>query len=130
LIKLFGPSQILKHDETIQVIRTGSTIYRDGKPQKYDDIQFKLIGNVQPMNARDLLMVPEHDRFREQYWIYLNNRQFPVNMGLNIESITSLMLNDRILRLNVNYQVQSLEDWGSYVKARIMRIDIGPNRTP
>lgn len=130
MIKLFGTSQILKHDEVLQVYRVGSTIYRDGKPQKYGEVAFKLLGNVQPMNSRDLLMVPEHDRYREQYWLYVNNRQFPVDAGLEVQAITSLLLNDRVSRLGANYQVQSIEDWGSYVRCRIMRVDVGPERTP
>jgi hypothetical protein len=131
MIKLFGASQILKHDETICVYRTGSTWYVDGKPMKDDFIRFEIIGNVQPLNGRQLQMVPEHDRFKEQYWIYANNGQSVKNVGLDIEVERPLLrINDRVLRLNSNFQVQEVENWGTYLRARIMKIDIGVNATP
>lgn len=125
--KLQGPSTIITGDETLAVIREGSVIptnvvYVDGKPLKRDAINFDITCNVQPFNGRDLLLVPEGDRFKEQYWIFMNQEQKP------------LLVNDRVIRIQagqaVNFQVQTAEDWGSYTRARIMRIDVGPDATP
>lgn len=115
MIKLQGRSQILQKDEKLAVIREGCVKYIDGKPVKSDISNFTIVGNVQPMNGRDLLLVPEGDRFKEQYWLYTTN---------------PIQINDRILRCGVNFQTQSVEAWGTYAKARIMRVDVGPNATP
>ena len=78
------------------------------------------------MNGRDLLIVPEADRYKEQYWVFMNQQQKP------------LFTNDRVIRIMasqngksgpVGFQVQSSENWGSYTRARIMRIDVGPGAT-
>ena len=131
MIKLFGKSQILSKDEELSFFRNGAVTYIDGKPVKHEPITFKVIGNVQPMNARDLLMVPEHDRFKEQYFLWMENKQFAVKSGLDWEANPAIVrTNDILTRLGANYQVQSVENWGSYTKARIMRLDIGPNATP
>jgi hypothetical protein len=39
-------------------------------------------------------------------------------------------LNGRVLRGEVHYQVQEVEYWGSYQRVRLMRVDIGPYKTP
>jgi hypothetical protein len=130
VIKLFGPSQILRKDETLDVYREGPTTYADGKPVKHAQIRFQVVANVQPVNGRDLLLVPEHDRFKEQLWLYLDNKQFVVDEGLEVQGPSRLKVNDRVARLSENYQVQSVENWGTYSRARAMRIDVGPERTP
>ncbi len=63
------------------------------------------------MSGKDLLLVPEGDRTREQYWLYTECK---------------VQLADRVERCGVNFQVQSVQNWGSYNQARIMRIDVGP----
>lgn len=121
MIKLQSlPSRIIRYDETLTVYREGSVVYKDGKPDKWLVEPFTIACNVQPLSGRDLLMVPEGDRFKEQYWVWM---QTPLPEK-------AVKINDRVLREDVNFQVQSAENWGSYVRARIMRIDVGPNRTP
>lgn len=130
MIKLQGPSQIITKDESFNVTREGEVIILDGKPIKRNLIKFSVRGNIQPMNGRDLLLVPEGDRFKEQYWLFYNNSSIVVDMGLEIEANpTSIIVNDRMTRLEVNFQVQTVENWGSYSRARIMRIDVGPYAT-
>jgi hypothetical protein len=114
MIGLQGPSQIINYDETIPVVRYGETIYLEGKPIQRKLKDFFITCNVQPVDGRDLLLVPEGDRFKEQYWLYTNNLQVP------------LRDNDRIVRNGINFQTQNVENWGSYQKCRIMRIDVGP----
>lgn len=131
MIKLQGPSTIITKDEVFSVTREGEVIIVDGKPIKRFLVSFTVRGNIQPLNGRDLLLVPEGDRFKEQYWIFYNNQSIVVDEGLDIEADpTSIIVNDRMTRLSVNFQVQSVENWGSYSRARIMRIDVGPWSTP
>lgn len=115
MIKLQGRSQIMNHDEELCVFRDQKIRYVDGKPVRSPPIEFKIICNVQPMTGRDLLLVPEGDRFKEQYFIYS-------------EDITkALEINDRVVFRCNNYQVQETMTWGSYTRSRIMKIDVGPN---
>lgn len=121
--KLFRPSRIITGDEKLAVFRVGTRIpqdkmYEDGKPYPIHEDEFQIVCNVQPMNARDLLLVEEGDRYKEQYWVFTNKLQRP------------LADNDRVVRNCANYQVQSVEDWGSYIRARIMRYDVGASATP
>lgn len=128
--KLQGPSTIITGDETLAVFREGTSIgekvvYVGGKPVKRDTMEFQMTCNVQPLSGRDLLLVEELDRTKEQYWVFSNNQQIP------------LQVNDRVVRKDlqtnnsrISYQVQSVENWGSYQKSRIMRIDTGPYASP
>ena len=126
MIKLQGPSTIITKDESFTVTREGQVIILDGKPIKRGLMTFSVSGNIQPMNGRELLLVPEGDRFKEQYWLFYNNSSIVVNQGLEIETNpTSIIVNDRVTRLGVNFQVQNVENWGTYAKARIMRDDVG-----
>lgn len=129
MIRLFGNSQILRSDEWLDVFRERPAEYSEGKPVKQDPVEFRVRANVQPVNGRDLLIVPEHDRFKEQLWLYMDNKQFDVNQGLDVEGPSRVQINDRVVRLGVNYQTQTVENWGSYTRARVMRIDVGPEKT-
>jgi hypothetical protein len=127
--KLQGPSQIINRDEALEVWREGTNIpenvvYVDGKPIKRRGLAFICTCNVQPIQGRDLQLVPELDRVKENYWVFSNNRE------------KFLQVNDRIVRRDlqtnqteVSYQVQAVENWGSFQQSRIMRIDTGPNET-
>ena len=137
MIKLFDYSQILNKDETLPVARKQAAHYVDGKPVYAPNLEFFIITNVQPVSGRDLLLVPEHDRFTEQYWLYFKNDQWFVNQGLEYHGPSYLMINDIITRKDqanpntvANYQVQTIENWGSYCRARMMRVDVGPQKTP
>ena len=127
MIPLQGPSQIITNDETLAVCRDGSVTYVDGKPVKGNIIQFKITCNVQPLNGRELMLVPELDRYKEQYWVWMNQQDTP------------LEINDTVLRPGldqynkptlVSFQVQEIQNWGSYTQAKIMRRDVGPNAKP
>ena len=120
--KLSGPSNIITGDETLDVVREGTSLggnvnYVDGKLVKTNPLKFCIICNVQPLTGKDLLLVPEGDRYTDQLWVWMNQQQTP------------LLTNDMVLRQGRTYQVQSAENWGSYTKARIMKVDVGPNVT-
>ena len=133
MIKLQGKSQIMSKDETLNVFREGTRIpqnvaYFEGKPIKRSGFSFTCMGNVQPLDGRQLMLVPEGDRSKEQYYIFVQNESYVVDSGLQVQDKpTRLLDNDRICRLGVNFQLQDTEDWGSYTKARMVRIDVGPN---
>ena len=122
-------------DECFSVKRNSTVVgdgvnYLDGKIVKPAPLCFEVRGNIQPMNGKDLLLVPEGDRHKEQYWLYLPSNIITVENGLEVKDVTAMLLNDMVSRDCVNYQVQTVEDWGSYCRARLMRIDVGPDATP
>jgi hypothetical protein len=131
-IKLFGQSQILKKDETLLVVREGTNIpgnvvYVDGKPIKRNGVRFPIVANVQPFGAKDLLLVPEGDRYRQIFWIYFENKCVKSEEGIEIDAADLVKDNDQVVRNGKYYQAQGVESWGSYSRARIMSVDVGPN---
>lgn len=119
MYQMRGTSRLLTQDERLPVVREGlrageDVVYVDGKPLKRAPQTFAIACHVQPLGGRDLLRVPEGDRFKEQFnvWSYATEH---------------LTVNDRILRLGRVYNVESAEFWGRYVKARIMEVDVGPD---
>jgi hypothetical protein len=78
MIELEGPIDIIEGDETLEVNRDGKVYIVDGKPVKPTSTTFKITCSVQPMGSRDLLMVPEGDRYKEQYFVWSNNLDTPV----------------------------------------------------
>ncbi len=118
MIKLQGTPSIITQDEVLDVIRLTAIAYESGLPVSYDQKNFKIRCNVQPVDGKDLLLVPEGDRQKEQYYVWSLN-PCPEN-GI-------LQINDQVVRKGISFQTQSVENWGSYVKARIMCNDVGPN---
>lgn len=114
MIKLFDRSYIMTCDETLKGVRVKSAEYKDGLIHHLEKQTFDVICNVQPLNDKDLLLVPEGDRHKEQYYIFSEQMALP------------LQINDTIIRNGINYQVQGVQDWGSYSRSRIMRDDVGP----
>lgn len=127
MIKLQAPSQIITHDEELKVFRNAKTIYVDGKPLPPPQEGFCITCNIQPLNGRQLLLVPEADRYKEQYWVYMNNLAQPLEIN---DRVTRCGLDYNNCPIDVNFQVQEVQHWGSYTKARIMRIDTGRSATP
>lgn len=125
--KLQGPSRIINYDECLWVFRNGLVDYVDGKPVFPQPIEFKMTCNVQPMTGRDLMLVPEGDRYKEQYWVWMNQRDKPLEIN---DRVQRRGLDDNNKETRVNFQVQEIQNWGSYTRARIMRIDVGPNKNP
>lgn len=113
MIGLQAPSQILNGDERLQVERDARPgVYSEGKLiQDGAPTQFTIRATIQPLNDRDLLLVPEGDRFKEQYWLYTSD---------------DLRDNDRVIRQGANFAVQGTAEWGSYRRAKITRMDVGP----
>ena len=112
MIKLQGPMRAIQNDERLKVERKSGTQWIDGKLSPGQTSAFSIRANVQPLDGRQLLLVPEGDRTKEQYWLY---------------TATEVRLGDQVVRCGVNFQIQQVENWGSFFMARIMRIDVGPN---
>lgn len=119
MYSLQGTPRIIRNDELLSVVREGAIVYVDGVPVKNEECKFQVRANVQPLGGKELLLVPEGDRFKEQYLVWAMNTNPPHAI---------VKVNDRILRLGDWFQVQQVENWGSYVKARMMSIDVGPHR--
>lgn len=120
MFQMSGPSQIMLADEQVVVRREDTslgdeTIIVGGKRVKRGYVEFALYCNVQPVAGEDLLMLPEGDRFDSAMWAYVADSQRP------------LQTNDLICRPGDGwYQVQMCEGWGSYTRAQMTAIDVGP----
>lgn len=113
-----GPSLIMNTDETLAVIRESSQVgagvnYVDGKPVQDETlyVRFNLVCNVQPLSGRDLLLLPEGQRFVDQFYVWSNQRDMALDTG------------DLVLRDGKTYQCQSTEDWGSYTRGLCTLVD-------
>ena len=121
MIGLSEESDIMVGDEVLtcraynKVLGDGVHIV-DGKRIYLQYEEFQFLANCQTTTGDDLLLVPEGDRFNEQLILYVTQRQerFPD-------------VNDLVYRDDW-YKVQALEDWASYAKLRIQRVDVGPDR--
>lgn len=114
----------MRFDEVLQRLTFSGITYVDGKPQITLLSSEPFRANVQPLKGRELLLVPEHQRFIEQYWCYTQEKMFEKT-------------GDTIRRgqpgdtpIFVHFQVQEVEHWGSYQRIRIMRVDVGQYQTP
>lgn len=125
MIALQGPSYIMFHDENLQVIRESQIDYLEGKPIEISSQTFQVDANVQPLNARDLLLVPEGNRYKEQYYVFAQWIE-----GCMPKNAFKIETNDTIVRKGIYFQVQGTEYWGSFIRAHIMRDDTGPHANP
>lgn len=109
-------SRIMTKDESLTAVREVKQLV-DGKFVVLASSTFQFRANVQPVEGRDLLLVPEGDRFKENLWLFSQDPN-------------ALLLNDRVVRDGVNYQVQSVQEWGAHRECRVTRVDVGPRSTP
>lgn len=107
---------MIDHDETLMVSRDGAVTWVSGKPVTSVASTFSIKGNVQPVNGFELMMVPEADRFKEQYWVWTET----IDIHLN---------KDKVTRNGVIYEIQQIKPWGSYMQFRMVRVDVGPDTT-
>jgi hypothetical protein len=99
--------------EPITVMRTSQGEYVAGRYVPGDSQTFEAFGNIQPLNGKELLQLPEGDRDRQAVKIY---------------TAFALENNDTVTRADgINYEVQAVEDWTAFhqphYKARLMRIE-------
>lgn len=84
----------------------GTSFARDVK-------EFDLRGVIIPFTGRELLLVPESDRYKYPVWIFTEG---------DIRDNDIVTFNDQA------YAVQNVEPWFWFKRARAMRIDVGPER--
>lgn len=109
-------SQMIADGELLPVFRVQKTQIVNGKYTPIGEPEkFECRALVYPLNGRDLMLVPEGNRYKEQYWMITYKK---------------LRDSDRVVRDGDNFEVQSVENWNGFYRARIMRIDVGPDRTP
>lgn len=113
--KLAGKSQIMEHDELLWVNREGIVTYVDGRPSERQKKRLQIRCTVQPLKGLELLIVPEADRFKEMYYVWGED-------GL-------ILINDKFEFRGGFFQVQQIENWGSYTRGRMVRIDVGADAT-
>lgn len=112
MISLKGYSQIMRGDEVIEVIRHDSYTFENGRLIESGPHEFEVKANVQTVSGQELLLVPEGDRYKEQFFLFIQKPS------------PFLKMNDEVKRHKKNYQVQDLEEWGSFQKVRIMNVDV------
>ncbi len=95
------------------VKREGRVTWEDGVSLAGDIQEFEIRGMSVPLTGRDLLLVPEADRFKVQIWIFTEE---------------DLQNNDIVVFQGANYAVQNVEPWYWYKRARAMRVDVGTER--
>lgn len=123
--KLQGQSRIMRNDEVLTKLAFEVT-FVDGKSQNKLISEEPFNANVQPMSGRDLLLVPEHQRFLEQYWCFV-----PLKKSVDQPPTPIFNKTGEVVHRNgIHYQVQSIDYWGSYQRLRIMRVDVGDYATP
>lgn len=119
--KMQGPSWIQANDERLIVMRRMGTLgdgvrYEGGKLVR-DTGTIRLFHcqcNIQPLTGKDLLILPEGERYDDQLWLWSNQQD------------EAIAINDTVLREGRTYQVQSCEEWGSYNRARLVLDDTLP----
>lgn len=120
---LQGRSRIMGNDEELARLVFPPINYVDGKAVPREPERRRFRANVQPLNGRDLLLVPEHQRFLEQYWLYVPGEVF--ERGNRAEGTGEL-----VERAGLRFQVQSVEAWGGYQRVKVMRVDVGYHANP
>lgn len=116
-----GPVRLLDEDETITIERQGTLVgtdvtYVDGLAvMAHPPEVFTMQGTLQPLDGRDLTLLPEAFRERESYNLWVRHGS----------EALSLRPMDIVSRDTVRYQVQTAETWGDYTKAVIVAIDVG-----
>lgn len=96
----------------IPVQRENKVDWKEGLPYSTCKEEFQIRGIIFPITGRDLLLVPEGDRFQQNIWIYTQQ---------------DLRVNDVATYAGQPYEVQNVSNWDSYNQARAMRLDVGPD---
>jgi hypothetical protein len=99
--------------EPITVTRAEQGSYASGRFVAGDTQEYTAAGNIQPLNGKELLQLPEGNRQRQ---------------ALKIYTAFALENNDTVTRADdVQYETQAVEDWTAFnqphYKARLMRIE-------
>lgn len=105
-----GISYELMQRYCLKCARENSISWFEGIPYSDKKTDFEIRCIVFPLSGKELLLVPEGDRYRTNVWIYTQD---------------NLKNNDVVIYKDEPYEVQSIQNWGSFIQARGMRIDVG-----
>ncbi len=94
----------------ILVARENRITWEEGIPHADRKTDFVIRGLIVPLTGKELLLVPEGDRYRYNTWVYTQGE---------------LRDNDLVIYAGQPFEVQVVTDWGSYRQARAMRLDVG-----
>lgn len=106
---------LILNGPAFSVQRPTAVDFVDGKPVTAGVSSFDAQGSIQPLSGRELNILPEGDRIKEQVWVY---------------TATALLLNDIVTYRGARYQTQTVERWTGYVRCRAVRIDVGEHAAP
>lgn len=94
---------------SFSVYRNDGYEFVKGRPQITGKTSFTIKGNIQPLTGSEILRLEEGDRTRDQF---------------NLWTKSKLMKHDIVIYESRKYQVEIVEEWQSYNKARIVRMDV------
>ena len=95
----------------IPVARENRITWFEGIPYADRKTDFAVRGIIFPLTGKELLLVPEGDRFRQNIWVYTQ------------EDIRD---DDVIIHNDQPYEMQTVQNWGTFKQGRAMRFDVGP----
>lgn len=87
----------------------GKAVFRNGFSVPGPSETFKDKASIQPLTGKDLLRLEEGDRRRQHVWIYTR---------------AELRVGDVVTRKKEKFEVQTVEDWGPFRKARAVLEDV------
>lgn len=105
-----GISFELMQRMAIPVVRENRITWAEGIPYSDRKTDFEVRGIIFPLNGRDLLLVPEGDRYSENVWVYTQG---------------DIKVNDLLIYNGAPFEVQNVQNWDSYRQGRAMRMDTG-----
>ena len=105
--------ELLNEGEDVDVKRELPGVFRKGRHVRSNKFEeFEARGSVQPLTGKEIAQVEEGDRRRRHLWFY---------------TVARIKEDDIITRMDDEYEVQVVEDWGAYTKSRMVLIDVERN---
>jgi len=102
--------------DVFTVHRAATVVWVDGIPQETAVNTYQMTGNIQPLPGKDLLLVPEAQRTKENRIIFTE------------QNAKTPLLNDRVCIEGAFYQVQEVANWGTYSRLRVTKEDAKAGR--
>lgn len=93
----------------VELHRKGKTTYEKYEPVTGPDKVIVITANVQPVMGRELLMLPEGEREREQYFVFSRDK---------------ICSDDVIVWCGRRFEVRVVEPWQTHYEARMALIDV------
>lgn len=122
--ELDGDIELIELDETVDVVRLGTGVpedvtYIDGvAAQTHRPLRVSITATLQPVSGRDLMLLPEAFRSKESLAMWQATRT-PAQAALRVN------VQDLVVRQGRAYQVQNATDWGTFIKATLVEVDLG-----